>query len=384
MFGHVDEAVVGAASPLAIGDTFQATHGHGVEAEGGDYHPQELKVVGRLPPTGSPWDRAILMPIEHVWQVHGLADGHGGAAGERREAEDGHAGESAEEHAEEEHEHAELRDVAIGPPFDLASMPGIPAAVVKPRTLIEAYGLRNSWRTTETMAFFPAEVLVQLYELLGDVRVVMSALAVATELLLVAAILAGILILMRLYRQRFAVLQSARRIARLHLRRRLDLQLCPDRRRQPARPCHRRRANRHRVGDLREGERHRARGPDRRAGAHARWRHRRARRAVRSGSGRPALSAARRRCAAKCLISCKRPCRPAASDSDAFGKPPPARRRGGADHAQGLRSAGRIRRAVYPGDDIDPQSHLSFKVAERAAPSHDDPTRSEREVRSNE
>ena len=83
MFEHVDEAVVGAASPLAIGDTFQATHGHGAEAEGGDYHPQELNVVGRLPPTGSPWDRAILMPIEHVWQVHGLADGHGGAAAER-------------------------------------------------------------------------------------------------------------------------------------------------------------------------------------------------------------------------------------------------------------------------------------------------------------
>ena len=184
-----------------------------MEAEGGDYHPQELKVVGRLPPTGSPWDRAILMPIEHVWQVHGLADGHGGAPAERHEGgakqrRKSTRAESAEEHAEEEHEHAELREVAIGPPFDLASMPGIPAAVVKPRSLIEAYGLRNTWRTTETTAFFPAEVLVQLYELLGDVRVVMSALAVATELLLVAAILAGILILMRLYRQRFAVLRA--------------------------------------------------------------------------------------------------------------------------------------------------------------------------------
>ena len=129
--------------------------------------------------------------------------------------------------------------MAIGPPFDLASMPGIPAAVVKPRSLIEAYGLRNTWRTTETTAFFPAEVLVQLYELLGDVRVVMSALAVATELLLVAAILAGILILMRLYRQRFAVLRALGASRALHLRRRLDFQLCADRRRQPARPCHR-------------------------------------------------------------------------------------------------------------------------------------------------
>jgi putative ABC transport system permease protein len=51
-------------------------------------------------------------------------------------------------------------------------------------------------------------VLVQLYELIGDVRVVMSGLAIATEVLLVAAILAGILMLMRLYRQRFAVLRA--------------------------------------------------------------------------------------------------------------------------------------------------------------------------------
>jgi putative ABC transport system permease protein len=186
IFANVAEAVVGHASPLAIGATFQATHGHGPEAEDGAYHPQALTVVGRLPRTGSPWDRAILVPIEYVWQVHGLSDGHGGA-GDRQ---------------------SEAHDRSIGPPFDLATMPGIPAAVIKPRTLADAYGLRNTWRTAETTAFFPAEVLVQLYELLGDARLVMGSLALATELLLVAAILAGILILMRLYRQRFAVLRA--------------------------------------------------------------------------------------------------------------------------------------------------------------------------------
>jgi putative ABC transport system permease protein len=238
MFEHVLDAVVGTASPLRIGDTFQPTHGHGPEAQAEDYHPQKLTVVGRLPPTGSPWDRAILVPIEHVWQVHGLADGHGGAASAHAEdliaGEEAHEAETADAHApdereaeaqaheeqageahgeeehagEEDHEHGEAHDVRIGPPFDLATMPGIPAAVVKPRTLAEAYGLRNTWRTTETTAFFPAEVLVQLYELLGDARLVMSALAIATQLLLIAAILAGILILMRLYRQRFAVLRA--------------------------------------------------------------------------------------------------------------------------------------------------------------------------------
>lgn len=210
-FKHVTEAVAGASSPLEVGQKFQASHGHGAEAESGDYHPQWLTVVGRLPPTGSPWDRAILVPIEHVWQVHGLGSGHD----EHQEtgqsvdnhAEEEHAGETHVE-GEEDHAHAEVEDVPIGPPFDLESMPGIPAAVVKPRTLAEAYGLRNTWRTTETTAFFPAEVLVNLYEMLGDIRVVMSAMAAATEFLVVVAILSAILILMRLYRQRFAVLRA--------------------------------------------------------------------------------------------------------------------------------------------------------------------------------
>src|SRR5690606_9165937 len=66
----------------------------------------------------------------------------------------------------------------------------------------------SEYRTTSATAFFPAEVLVQLYALIGDVRGVMSGLAIATEVLLVAAVLAGILMLMRLYRQRFAVLRA--------------------------------------------------------------------------------------------------------------------------------------------------------------------------------
>lgn len=179
-FAGLAEAVVGASSPLEIGDAFQAAHGHGAAAAlDGTVHGQEITVVGRLPRMGNPWDRAILTPIELTWIVHGLGSGHGEAA-----------------------------DYEIGPPFDLDAMPGIPAAVIKPETIAAAYGLRSAYRTTETMAFFPAEVLVQLYELLGDVRVIMSGLAIATEVLLVAAVLAGLLILMQLYRQRFAVLRA--------------------------------------------------------------------------------------------------------------------------------------------------------------------------------
>ncbi|HET7714614.1 MAG TPA: FtsX-like permease family protein [Bauldia sp.] len=194
-FIAIDEAVVGAASPLGIGESFQVTHGHGEEAFLGDQHGQTVSVVGRLPATGSPWDRAVIVPIEFVWDVHGLGTGHGAVPPQ------GEEGAGAPE-AHEEH------PSAIGPPFDLATLPGIPAAVLKPATLADAYGLRGEWRTSETMAFFPAEVLVELYELLGNMRAVMSGLAIATELLLVGAILCGILILMRLYRHRFAILRA--------------------------------------------------------------------------------------------------------------------------------------------------------------------------------
>lgn len=187
VFDSIGEAVVGAASPLAVGNSFQVTHGHGEEAFLGDHHAQTLTVVGKLPPLGSPWDRAVLVPIEFVWEVHGLPDGH------------------AAPPAGTDHDHAGER---IGPPFDLERVPGIPAAIVKPRSFAEAYGLRNEWRTTETTAFFPAEVLVDLYELLGDMRQVMSWLAIGTDALLVAAVLAGMLILMRLYRGRFAILRA--------------------------------------------------------------------------------------------------------------------------------------------------------------------------------
>ena len=85
------------------------------------------------------------------------------------------------------------------------------------------------------MAFFPAEVLVELYELLGDIRSVMSALAIATEVLLVASRSSpGILILMRLYRHRFAVLRALGASRFYVFAVAWMLRLRPDRGRQPA------------------------------------------------------------------------------------------------------------------------------------------------------
>lgn len=194
-FQSINEAVVGALSPHEIGDILQVAHSHGagggadadaaadaiafgaeVAGDHDDHTP--IGVVGRMRPTGTPWDRAIVVPIEYNWVAHGLGNGH--VAGDKH----------------------------LGPPFDAASMPGLPAIVVKPADVTAAYGLRGAYRSSQSTAFFPAEVLVDLYAVLGDATAVMSALTFAAQALVVAAILAGIIAILDLQRQRFAVLRA--------------------------------------------------------------------------------------------------------------------------------------------------------------------------------
>jgi putative ABC transport system permease protein len=184
VFENRSEAVVGAASPLSIGGRFRPTHGvHEVEEDEDEHrsehiHGAMLTVVGRMNPTGSPWDRAIAVPVELVWQLHSLPDGHPKGT------------------------------EVIGPPFDPERTPGIPAAVVHPDTVVAAYRLRSAYTTTESMAFFPAEALRSLYAVLGDVRRLMSLLALVTQALVLLAIIASVLILFRLLSPKFATLRA--------------------------------------------------------------------------------------------------------------------------------------------------------------------------------
>jgi len=177
LFTSESEAVAGAAAPVAIGETFHPEHGRD-EEEHGEEHSATLTVVGRMKPTGTPWDNSVTVPIEFVWRVHGLPTGH--AEG----------------------------DTHIGPPFDADHMSGVPAIVITPTTVNAAYGLRGVYRTPTSMAFFPAEALVRLYEVLGDIRELMSWLALATQGLVVIAMLAGVMAILTLHRRQFAVLRA--------------------------------------------------------------------------------------------------------------------------------------------------------------------------------
>lgn len=181
VFTRLGEAVVGADVPLSTGAEVKPMHGS-VET-GGETHTEIVyHVTGRMAPTGTAWDRAILVPIRAVWSLHGMA----GAHEEDHEHADADAGADDHEH---EHEHGHVDAQApLDEHFD-AGTPGVPAILVKPKTIADAYRLRQEYRSETTLAVFPAEVLTRLYGTLGDARSLLLAIAIGTQGIVIAAIL---------------------------------------------------------------------------------------------------------------------------------------------------------------------------------------------------
>ncbi len=177
-FAARDEAVVGAGVPLRLGESLTPLHGQ----VGSDRHEHSrYRVVGRLPHTGTPWDKAILVPIESLWAAHGALPG------------------ATAEHGEESHAPAAAR--SLGDVFrDAASgsLPGVSAVVVKPDSVADAYRLRAFWQTgsvsaadgkaVNTQGVFTGEVLTGLFATLGDMRDIMSVMAYAAQAVALCAV----------------------------------------------------------------------------------------------------------------------------------------------------------------------------------------------------
>ena len=190
VFQRRREAVVGAAVKLPLGSQISPQHGRHHDEDDGDagssahqredgaHQAMRFTIVGRLPARNNIWDSAILVPVEDVWAVHGLPDGHA------------------------------VSDAHIGPPWLAARLPGVPAIALKPESIPAAYGLRNQFRTAQSMALFPAEVLNDLYLALGNVRDLMSLLAITTQVLVVIAVLMALLVGFLARRRQFAVLRA--------------------------------------------------------------------------------------------------------------------------------------------------------------------------------
>lgn len=188
IFERRGEAVIGAAVPMPLGSQISPQHGqHRADDDDDNASPahedhahraMHYTIVGRLPPRHNIWDRAILVPIEDVWAVHALPSGHA------------------------------VGDAHIGPPWQVSQLPGVPAIALKPESISAAYGLRNQFRTAQSMALFPAEVLNDLYLALGNVRDLMSLLAITTQVLVIVAVLMALLVGFLARRRQFAVLRA--------------------------------------------------------------------------------------------------------------------------------------------------------------------------------
>lgn len=159
------EAVVGAKVPLNIGDTFTPVHGQVSLPDGEHSHDVvKITVVGRMAFTGTPWDKAILVPLAAAWASHGLNEGDDNA--------------------------------------------GISAIVLKPRTIADAYKLRAAWQTSTTQAVFTGEVLTDLFATLGDVRLMMQSMAAVTQALAIGGVILATLFAVALRRSTLSLLRT--------------------------------------------------------------------------------------------------------------------------------------------------------------------------------
>lgn len=238
-FPSIHSAFIGANVKLKEGDTFQPQHGmleehEEDEAEHHHTHHYDYHVVRKLAATGTPWDNAILVPVEATWKVHGLGDGHHHEDADQDEGEHHHddadqdeaehhhedadhdegehhhddADLDESEHHHDEGEHNEGTSISFGHFDEHDQFKPVSAFIIKPKTLAGAYSLRSDFTNNETQGVFPAEVMVMLYALMGDARAVMSQITLVCEALVMLSLVFGIAALFALFKREFAILRT--------------------------------------------------------------------------------------------------------------------------------------------------------------------------------
>ncbi|EJC76341.1 ABC transporter permease [Rhizobium hidalgonense] len=177
VFAREGEAVIGSAVQLSLGGEIKPMHG--LAEEGGETHTELVyHIAGRMRPTGTAWDRAILVPIQAVWHIHGM-EAEEGADHDHQQAGAGH---DAHEHHGGANPDAPLEESWTD------DAPGLPAILVKPKTIADAYKLRQQYRSGNTVAVFPGEVLTNLYATLGDAKQILVAVASGAQALVAASL----------------------------------------------------------------------------------------------------------------------------------------------------------------------------------------------------
>ena len=165
VFRSDQEAVLGAAVPMQLGESYTPLHGSAGE-NAIETHPHlgtQITAVGRAAVSGTPWDRAILIPFDAMLRLH-QTSAH--------------------------------------------SVSGVPAIVVQPRSVMDAYRLRTLYRNSTTTAVFPAETLTSLYVTLGDVRTLVVWISLAGQALVLCAVILGFYAILSARRAQTAVLRA--------------------------------------------------------------------------------------------------------------------------------------------------------------------------------
>ena len=118
-------------------------------------------LVGRLQALGSAWDKAVLVPVETLWILHGLLP------------------------------HEDMEKPAGAVLNEGRQLPGIACVVVKPVGVADAYRLRSFWsqksvvdgagRAVPLQGVFTGEVLTSLFSDLGGVRDLLFLMAIISE-----------------------------------------------------------------------------------------------------------------------------------------------------------------------------------------------------------
>lgn len=172
VFATDDEAVIGAAVDLKMGDEFEPSHrverGTAGETSPSEdehrHHGTEFKIVGRLPMTGTAWDRAILIPIASVWAIH----------------------------------NQESQDVSGK----------TPAIVIKPRGFAEAYQLRADYGQNGSISVFPGELLVSFFDFSNDIKWLLTVALLANFLVILLLFVSVFLSLAKVREVRYVALQA--------------------------------------------------------------------------------------------------------------------------------------------------------------------------------
>lgn len=147
-FSQEFEAVVGAKTArdlgLKPGDEFKSVHGW---VAGGQGHDQSYRVVGILQPVGGPYDQAIVVSINSIWEAH-------------------------------EHHETKVTIAAVGDSHVHNHEHEVTAILVKPNGYSAAMRLYQQFQhEAGAQIVFPAQVIVQLFGILGQGEQVLKIVA---------------------------------------------------------------------------------------------------------------------------------------------------------------------------------------------------------------